>query len=252
MHHRFPNHRTHRSATPPHPARTRRTKGIGLPTTVWLPPAQAEVKEYPACIGYVSDASLPRWALARLITEYTRPGEATLVIEFTAAATRQPVRPPWQEKHRIEESAGTATRAGLIIAVINSGDDVQGKFGGVPADALTADSSSDVFSSAATQARLALGKYGILAVALQAPQSGADFVDPTGCVIRSARREGFSYLQHLVVVEAPVHGGRISTSSLGPTRYAVRTSRNAAIPVHARVHRDVLIFTRPGKTEALA
>ncbi|HET7464669.1 MAG TPA: hypothetical protein VFJ82_25730, partial [Longimicrobium sp.] len=143
------------------------------------------------------------------------------------------------------------TRAGLIIAVINSADDVQGKFG-ESSDVLTADSSSDVFSFVATQARIALGKYGILAVVPQAPQPGPDFVDLTGCVIRSARREGFSYLQHLVVVESPVHGEQISTSSPGPGWYAVSTSRNAAIPVHVRVHRDLLIFTLPGKTEALA
>ncbi|MEV0269792.1 hypothetical protein AB0H43_13520 [Hamadaea sp. NPDC050747] len=55
-----------------------------------------------------------------------------------------------------------------------------------------------------------------------------------GTIVGAAARHGLRYLQHVVAIDADIVGDRLTTDSV-----PVPPAR------HARVHRDVLVFTRP-------
>ena len=249
MHHPHRNQPAHNSIAPRNQARGRRTKGTGLPNTVWLAPTPpgTEKDPSPSHAGIAIDGILPHWALARLIAEYSHPGETALVADFSRGSGHRCFRSGFEERHLNLERTATTSDIGLVIALISHPPNTR-KRSGEPAGARPADSLPDGVRPVVSGAGRALEDGGILAVALASPQPGPEFTDRTGSVIHTARREGFSYLQHIVIVDAPVRGERISAPPSGPARCALRLIRHTGIPVHARTHLDVLIFTRSGKT----
>ena len=253
MHHPHRNQPAHNSIAPRNQARGRRTKGTGLPNTVWLAPIQPDTEKCPSPshTGIAIDGILPRWALARLIAEYSHPGETALVADFSCGSRHRCFRSDFEKPKLNHERTATTADIGLVIALISHPSNTR-KRSGEPAGARPANSLPDGVRPVVAEAGRALKDGGILAVALASPHSGPEFADRTGSVIHTARREGFLYLQHIVVVDAPVHGERISASPSGPARCALRLIRHTGIPVHARAHLDVLIFTRSGKTDTHA
>jgi hypothetical protein len=120
------------------------------------------------------------------------------------------------------------------------------------------DQSSDLVALAA--ARL-LRVGGILAVLTHCDWSQSELIDPTGAMVAAAQNADLLYLQHIVALHAPVHGGRIATESLVDTSdptgetQALAAHRAAvrALPApHQRIHSDVLVFAQPHDHEPLA
>jgi hypothetical protein len=60
--------------------------------------------------------------------------------------------------------------------------------------------------------------------------------DVAGETVAAARAAGMVYLQHIVAVDAAVSGDVIDVPA---------AARPVGPALHARVHRDVLIFTQP-------
>ncbi|MEV0238035.1 hypothetical protein [Nonomuraea sp. NPDC050786] len=70
-----------------------------------------------------------------------------------------------------------------------------------------------------------------------------DLIDPAPSLIAGVKRSGLAYMQHIVALRVPVRSGQLEqppewgAPRPGPTR--------AGLPGSARVHSDVLIFTKP-------
>jgi hypothetical protein len=73
-----------------------------------------------------------------------------------------------------------------------------------------------------------------------------DLLDPAPALITQAQRAGLLYLQHIVALRIPIRGEHIEPPlTWGAPREGAAT---AGLPISARVHSDVYIFTRPHTT----
>ncbi|MBV9163798.1 MAG: hypothetical protein JO281_20110 [Pseudonocardiales bacterium] len=82
---------------------------------------------------------------------------------------------------------------------------------------------------------------GVLAVITHSDSSAGRLIDPTDMVVRAARHAGLTYLDHIALLEIPLHHGPAASTTPLPSRRNRRTTR--AI----RAHSDLLIFSRtPG------
>ncbi|WP_103963464.1 hypothetical protein [Nonomuraea solani] len=71
-------------------------------------------------------------------------------------------------------------------------------------------------------------------------------VDPVPEIIARARAAGLVYLQHIIALRHPARGERIDPVLSRRTQTAIEEmSGCAGLPASARVHSDVLIFTKP-------
>ena len=66
-----------------------------------------------------------------------------------------------------------------------------------------------------------------------------------GEVIAAARAAGLIYAQHIVALHAAITDGQLTP---GPRRPPARHEAAGPPAVHARVHSDLLVFTKPGGT----
>jgi hypothetical protein len=84
---------------------------------------------------------------------------------------------------------------------------------------------------------------GHLAVVTGLHHGQEDPVDPAPALIAEAQRAGLLYLQHIIALRVPVRGERLEP----PLTWGVPTTGAAVggLPVSARVHSDLFIFTRP-------
>lgn len=79
---------------------------------------------------------------------------------------------------------------------------------------------------------------GTLAVITHCDRDGGRLRDPSGSIVAAAQNADLLYLQHVVALHHPIHGGRIGADrTAAPSR---RPSR------HSRVHSDVYLFWRCG------
>lgn len=150
--------------------------------------------------------------------------------------------------------------AGLDSAVLD-GPDV------VPADTdlvitslrpeHSGDHSSDLVALVA--ARL-LRVGGILAVITHSDWTQGELIDPTGAVIASAQNADLLYLQHIVALHTPLHGGQFAPelipdpdgSHAQRDARAVHRATVRGLPTpHRRIHSDVLVFAQPQQHEPL-
>ncbi|WP_155546477.1 hypothetical protein [Amycolatopsis camponoti] len=108
------------------------------------------------------------------------------------------------------------------------------------------DGSAEVLALAAARA-LAFG--GVLAVYTHSDWSTGRLIHPSGPMIVAAQNADLLYLQHIVTVLTPIHGGRLQPMP-EPLR---QVSNEAALSAqlvgsattgHARVHGDVLVFAQ--------
>lgn len=90
----------------------------------------------------------------------------------------------------------------------------------------------------ATTAAHRLRPGGLLAVLTHTSTAGGRLTDPTGQIVTAAQDADLLYLQHIVVLEVPIHDG-----TLTPPEHPTVT---ASSPAHQRIHADLLVFTRPG------
>jgi hypothetical protein len=85
---------------------------------------------------------------------------------------------------------------------------------------------------------------GVLAVLTASTPCPGGLRDDPGEAITQARAAGLIYAQHIVAVHAAITGGQLAPGPPG----AARPDEAAGPPaVHARVHSDLLVFTKPGK-----
>jgi hypothetical protein len=85
---------------------------------------------------------------------------------------------------------------------------------------------------------------GVLAVITASTPRPAGLRDDPGEVIAAARAAGLIYAQHIVAVHAAITGGQLAP---GPPGAARPDEADGPPAVHARVHSDLLVFTKPGK-----
>ncbi|MGW0805556.1 hypothetical protein [Nonomuraea sp. NPDC002799] len=75
-------------------------------------------------------------------------------------------------------------------------------------------------------------------------------VDPVPELITCARAAGLVYLQHIIALRHPARGERIDPDlSRRALAMLEELSERAGLPVSARTHSDVLLFTRPSRLE---
>jgi hypothetical protein len=91
---------------------------------------------------------------------------------------------------------------------------------------------------------------GILVVLTHCNWLRGQLVDPTGPVVAAAQNADLLYLQHIVVVHAPVHDGEFviepqtaTPDDNPPSR--PRTQRHGQPATHRRIHTDLLVFAQP-------
>ncbi|MFG1710847.1 hypothetical protein ACFLIM_47575 [Nonomuraea sp. M3C6] len=71
-------------------------------------------------------------------------------------------------------------------------------------------------------------------------------LDPVPEIIARARDAGLVYLQHVIALRRPVHGERIDAHLSRRSLAAIEELPECAgLPASARVHSDVLLFTKP-------
>jgi hypothetical protein len=85
---------------------------------------------------------------------------------------------------------------------------------------------------------------GVLAVMTASTPRPGGLRDDPGEVIAAARAAGLIYAQHIVAVHAAITGGQLAP---GPPGAACPDEAAGPPAVHARIHSDLLVFTKPGK-----
>jgi hypothetical protein len=244
---RYNNIPAARPAPTPPPGRAqprhRPAKGIDVPVTLWLPPAEPGPEN-----PLAQPAVLPAWALRRLAAEYAKPGQSILVADTRAfyAGRRQIAFLPLAPHHDPHPDSRPRARhadAGLVVLEIETLP--QGVLDiAYPHDQVAL--VTDYIRLAIHEAADALPPGGVLAIALSTPEPGHG-TQRTSIAARLAREAGFTYQQHLAVLTADVHGERITPRLTDTQTRAVNTARRRGIPAPAPVHLDLTIFTRPQK-----
>jgi hypothetical protein len=91
---------------------------------------------------------------------------------------------------------------------------------------------------------------GVLAVFTHCDWSTGELVDPTGPVVAAAQNADLLYLQHIVVVHAPVRDGQFVIDSATPNPDTIEDCRPRVTALgmpapHRRIHDDLLAFGQP-------
>jgi len=87
---------------------------------------------------------------------------------------------------------------------------------------------------------------GILAVLTHSDWSQGELVDPTGPVVASAQNADLLYLQHIVALHAPIHGGQFVAHRHGAEAPTHDRAHEHGLPApHRRISSDVLVFAQP-------
>lgn len=230
--------------TPPtgHPRpRNRPNRGVGVPATLWLPPAQTGPES-----SLAEPAVLPAWALRRLAAEYARPGQNILAADTRAFYAGRPHIDfsPLAAHHDPHHDTRPRTRhLAASLAVLELETLPHGVLEiAYPHQQVTL--VNDFIRPAIHEAADALAPGGILAIALSAPEPGHG-AQRNSLVLRLARQDGFTYQQHLAVLTGDLHGERIVPRLTDAETRAVNTARRNGIPAAAPVHLDLAIFTLP-------
>jgi hypothetical protein len=87
---------------------------------------------------------------------------------------------------------------------------------------------------------------GILAVLTHSDWSRGELVDPTGPVVASAQNADLLYLQHIVALHTPIHGGQFVGHRHGAEAPTPDRAQGHGLPApHRRISSDVLVFAQP-------
>ncbi len=222
------------------PRRTRPAKGIDVPATLWLPPADA----IPDTV-LVEPAVLPAWALRHAVEQYAAPGQSVVTADtrgFYAGTRRVAFRalPAHHDPHPDTRPAQRPDHVQLAVLEIETLP--QGAldiaYPGEHVELITH------FTRPALRAAAGLlAPGGVLALALDPAEPGhAAQRGPR--VLRLALQAGFAYQQHIAVVTGDLDGERITPHLTDAQARAVNTARRTYIPALAPTHLDLAIFTR--------
>jgi hypothetical protein len=223
--------------------------GIGEPLSVW--PATPAPGPAP---GSGPEA-------AHVITAFSRPGELFVIpaagtgalLPAAAAAGRRVLGlfPGPAACHaagsRLDHDLGPAARP--LAQVRAGGPDLLLEAGcpeaGQAALAITGRGGPGAGGVLYAACERVLRPGGVLAVITASTPRPGGLRDDPGEVIAAARAAGLIYAQHIVAVHAAITGGQLTP---GP-RTAARPDEAAGPPaVHARIHSDLFVFTKPRGT----
>ena len=210
-------------------------RGIGVPTTLWLPPAESDPHD-PCDPGAV----LPAWALRRVVTEYATPDHAVVAIDSRDYQNENRILAYEPLSARHDPHAATRPRprrnaVHLAVLEIETGTDPY------PIRLL-----HDFVNPALRAAACHLAPGAILAIALSSPAPGRAAAC-TSEVLASATGHGFAFQQHLVVVTAEIRGDFLVPRFTDAEATALDTARQAGIPAPAPAHLDLVIATLTDK-----
>ena len=239
MHNTAPEHH---SATRTPAARRRPVSpgsGIGVPTTLWLPPAESAPPG-----PHNTPAVLPAWALRRTVTEYAPPDHAVVAVD--SRDYRNPNRilayQPLPACHDPHAATRPRPRRGKVhLAVLEIETSPEQAHDPYPVGLLY-----DFVSPALRAAACHLAPGAILAIALSAPEPGRSAA-ATSEVLELAAEHGFAFQQHVVIVTADIAGDWLTPRFTDAQVTAVNTARQAGIPAPAPAHLDLVIATLTAK-----
>lgn len=91
---------------------------------------------------------------------------------------------------------------------------------------------------------------GILAMLTHSDNSQGKLVDPTGPVVAACQNADLLYLQHIVVLLAPIRDGRFvltpdTTAATGTGRSQPHADDHQGPAPHRRIHADLVVFAQP-------
>lgn len=209
----------------PH-TRTRSNSTPRIPATVW------------SCGPHPIDPDEP-WptpVLNAIITGFTDPGTRISLLV-----------PPGSGSHPQPDALRCRDRAlHVTTATPQPGPDTESR-----ASDLVITSVPPAHADPATCALLArtaahrLCNNGIFAVLTHTDSTRNTLADPTGTIVTAAQHADLLYLQHIVVLLAPIRAGHL-IPDLPDTPASSTPAR------HRRVHSDLLVFSRPSQHQAPA
>jgi len=221
--------------------------GIGEPLSVW--PATPDPGPPPGCGPQA----------AHVITAFSRPGELVVIpagtgamLSAAAAAGRRVLGlfPGPAACHaassRLDEDLGPAERP---LAQVRAGGPGLLLEAGCPeagqaALAITGRGGPGAGGVLYAACERVLRPGGVLAVITASTPGPGGLRDDPGEVTAPARVAGLIYAQHIVAVHAAITGGQLAP---GPPGTARPDEAGGPPAVHARIHSDLLVFTKPGE-----
>ena len=221
------------------PRRGRAAKGIDVPATLWLRPADA----VPDTV-LVEPAVLPAWALRHAINQYAKPGDAVLGADTRGfyGGHRQVALRPLPADHDPHYASRPAPRRGAVrLAVLQIETLPQGALDLAYPDEHV-DLATHFLRPALRAAADTLAPGGVLAIAL-APAEPGHGAQRGPLVLHLAHETGFAYQQHIAVLTGDLDGERIIPRLTDAQARAVNTARRHHIPALAPTHLDLAIFT---------
>ncbi|HEV2345802.1 MAG TPA: hypothetical protein VGS97_17010 [Actinocrinis sp.] len=220
--------------------RGRPAKGIDVPATLWLPPADT----VPDTV-LVEPAVLPAWALRHAIDQYATPGETVLAADTRGfyAGDRHVAFHPLPAHHDPHHADRPAPRRGAVrLAVLQLETVPQGALD-VAYPGERVDRVTHFVRPALREAADALSPGGVLAIAL-APAEPGHGAQHGPLVLHLAHESGFAYQQHITVLTGDLDGERIIPRLTDAQARAVNAARRDHVPALAPTHLDLAIFTR--------
>lgn len=233
-------------------------RGAGIPANFYLAP----LDENPAYYAENRDlpygtSALPAWAANRVIAEFCPDHALTAIIDHGTSGN------PTQIRTRLftpRHFPGTGTildtvtdpnpgngasrgAASLALAILHQDTAPQE----ISAETDTENADGDWLARIGPvlqAARAVLREGGVLAVPVPRPTPGPGFTDPTGAIISAARSAGFSYLQHIVLLDAAIDGETLTAALPQELLADLAIARQFDTPVHARIHTDLLALTK--------
>ncbi len=177
---------------------------------------------------------------APLVATFSRPGQTILdlnhdaAIQGAAGAGARRYRTVTDPRN-LDELAGSEHLAGAVDLVVSRWPhpdphptDTQDRTDGTSGP----DAAADLF----TACRTLLAPDGLTVLVLAPPPPGPPYVEHAQVVIPAAHHAGLGYLQHIIVVTAPIAGEptpRLASPADGATLRAA---------THIRAHLDLLVF----------
>ena len=213
--------------------------GIGVPTSVWLPPSDAEPNH-----PLTAPAVLPGWALRRVVTEYATPEQSVVAADSRGHRDQDRILAyqPLSAHHDPHAATRPRPRRGqvhlAVLEIRNSPDETP--------DPSPLDLLYEFANPALRAAACHLATGAILAIALSAPAPGTAAAS-TSTVLALAAEHGFAFQQHLVVVTADIAGDRLIPRYTDAEATAVNAARIRGVPAPAPAHLDLVIATLTAK-----
>lgn len=229
--------------------RKQRIRGCGVPANIWFAP-QPETPTTEASREDSHDHD--GWAVAEIVRQFTRPRQYYTVARVTMPADGEDVDihgyRRGAEYTRSEDRWELSDRErDVLVALIPVDPADDGSWSAAARRSQLRDVFAAQMATHIEHATGLLADGGTLAIQLPRPRPGAGFADGTGQAIATARQRGFTYLQHIALVDSYLDHEGITPALPQADLDTFWSARAQGIPVHARSHCDLLIFRKPDK-----